>query len=167
MPENEVEEDMAKRKVTEVAKEFLEEFLSQHGYQLYNIKYVKEAGDWFLNVYIDLEGIPDGKYVSTEDCEMVSRYLSDKMDEADVIEQNYYLVVSSPGMDRELFLPEHYEIFVGKLVDVKLYKAINKTKTFQGVLKGIENDQVVIDLDQETLQVPLNEIAQCRLAVVF
>ncbi len=158
---------MAKGKVTQVAKEFLEEFLSEHGYQLYNIKYVKEAGDWFLNVYIDLEGIPDGKYVSTEDCEMVSRYLSDKLDEADIIEKNYYLVVSSPGMDRELFLPEHYEIFAGKTVDVKLYKAINKVKTFQGQLKGIQEDQVLIELEKETLRVPLNEIAQCRLAVVF
>lgn len=158
---------MAKGKVTQVAKEFLEEFLSEHGYQLYNIKYVKEAGDWFLNVYIDLEGIPDGKYVSTEDCEMVSRYLSDKLDEVDIIEKNYYLVVSSPGMDRELFLPEHYEIFAGKTVDVKLYKAINKVKTFQGQLKGIQEDQVLIELEKETLRVPLNEIAQCRLAVVF
>ena len=158
---------MAKGKVTQVAKEFLEEFLSEHGYQLYNIKYVKEAGDWFLNVYIDLEGIPDGKYVSTEDCEMVSRYLSDKLDEADIIEKNYYLVVSSPGINRELFLPKHYEIFAGKTVDVKLYKAINKVKTFQGQLKGIQEDQVLIELEKETLRVPLNEIAQCRLAVVF
>ena len=126
---------MAKKKISELVKELTGDFLLENGLELYHCEFVKEGRDWFLRVYIDKHD-PDS-YVSTDDCEMVSRFLSDRLDEEDPIAQNYYLEVSSPGMDRILYEPEHFEKFKGKQVEVKLYKAINGRKVFTGTLMAV------------------------------
>ena len=126
---------MAKKKISELVKELTGDFLLENGLELYHCEFVKEGRDWFLRVYIDKHD-PDS-YVSTDDCEMVSRFLSDRLDEEDPIAQNYYLEVSSPGMDRILYEPEHFEKFKGKQVEVKLYKAINGRKVFTGTLQPL------------------------------
>ena len=95
---------MAKEKITDIVERELEEFLPQHGYELYLTEYVKEGKDWYLKVYVDK---PDGG-ITVDDCEVVSRWLSDRLDELNPIERNYYLMVSSPGMDRPLVRDEHY-----------------------------------------------------------
>ncbi len=95
---------MAKKKISELVKELTGDFLLENGLELYHCEFVKEGRDWFLRVYIDKHD-PDS-YVSTDYCEMVSRFLSDRLDEEDPIAQNYYLEVSSPGMDRILYEPE-------------------------------------------------------------
>ena len=77
---------MAKKKITEAVGEMLAGFLSEEGYELYNCEFVKEGRDWFLRVYVDR--VSQGEYISTEDCEKVSRFLSDRLDEEDLIEQN-------------------------------------------------------------------------------
>ena len=79
-------------------------FLEESGLELYNVEFVKEGRDWFLRVYIDKLSPSEEEYVSTDDCEKVSRFLSDQLDRLDLIEQNYYLEVSSPGMDRPCLL---------------------------------------------------------------
>lgn len=89
---------MAGKKVIALTKEILEDFLEENGYRLHNIEFEREAGDWYLRVYIARN---DEQYVSTDDCELVSRYLSDKLDEVDPIEDAYYLEVSSPGIDAD------------------------------------------------------------------
>src|SRR5665647_1827241 len=90
---------MAKKKIKDIIAELLEGFLEENGYELYNVEFVKEVKDWFLRVYLDK--LPVGgeeQYISIEDCEKVSRYLSEKMDEIDPIEQNYYcLLYTSPS----------------------------------------------------------------------
>ncbi|MDD5986327.1 MAG: ribosome maturation factor RimP [Eubacteriales bacterium] len=159
---------MTGKKRKETARALLEEFLPAHGYELYNIKYVKDAGDWCLQVYIDKAGIPEGEYIGTADCELVSRYLSDRMDEEEGGGEKYYLIVSSPGLDRELFLPEHYERFKGKQADLKLYQPLDGDKEIHGVLGGIEDGAVIVERsDKETLKIPLEKIAKANLAVVF
>ncbi|MDO4744964.1 MAG: ribosome maturation factor RimP [Bacillota bacterium] len=157
---------MAKKKITEIAAEMMADFLQQEGYELYNIEFVKEGKDWFLRVYVD---IASGEgYVGTEDCEKVSRFLSEKLDEEDPIEQNYYLEVSSPGMDRPLLKKEHYERYVGSEVEIRLYKGKDGTKNIVGVLEGIAEDMITVtDHDNKKWELELSEIAKANLAVVF
>ncbi|MDO4177197.1 MAG: ribosome maturation factor RimP [Bacillota bacterium] len=167
---------MAKKKITEVVSELLGDYLEENGYELYNTEYVKEGRDWFLRVYVDLvngEG-EDGEpvYMGTEDCEKVSRYLSEKLDEEDPIEQNYFLEVSSPGMDRPLITPAHYERYVGSMVEVKLYKGIDGTKNIEGELTAFapcEGDYSlkVKDQDGREWELLLSQIARTKLAVIF
>ena len=167
---------MAKKKIAEIIEELLDGFLQDNGYELYNCEFIKEGRDWFLRVYIDFPPAaqrPDGeKYIGTEDCEKTSRYLSEKLDEADPIEQNYYLEVSSPGMDRPLLKPEHYERYVGKEVEIKLYKGKDGTKKIEGVLQAFEKTDdgylvKVVDHDSKEWDLQLAEIAKARLAVVI
>ena len=157
---------MAKKKITEIVEEMLEDFLRQEGYELYNAEFVKEGRDWFLRVYID-KTVTD-EYVGTEDCEKVSRFLSEKLDEEDPIEQNYYLEVSSPGMDRPLLKRSHYERYIGREVEIRLYKGKDGTKNIQGVLKDITGDDITVeDLDGREWKLQLSEIAKAKLAVIF
>ena len=157
---------MAKKKITEIVEEMLEDFLRQEGYELYNAEFVKEGRDWFLRVYIDKTFTDE--YVGTEDCEKVSRFLSEKLDEEDPIEQNYYLEVSSPGMDRPLLKRSHYERYIGREVEIRLYKGKDGTKNIQGVLKAITGDDITVeDHDGREWKLQLSEIAKAKLAVIF
>jgi len=157
---------MAKKKITEIVADMLQEFLQQEGYELYNMEFIKEGRDWFLRVYLDK--VSGEGYIGTEDCEKVSRYLSEKLDEEDPIEQNYYLEVSSPGMDRPLLKREHYERYTGSEVEIKLYKGKDGTKNIAGVLNGLEGDIVTVtDHDNKEWKLELSEIAKANLAVVF
>ena len=160
------ENKMARKKITDTVEELLSGFLEQEGYELYDCEFVKEGRDWFLRVYVDRR--EEGTYISTEDCEKVSRFLSEKLDEEDPIEQNYYLEVSSPGMDRKLVKRGHYERYVGREVDIRLYKGKDGTKNRHGVLEGIDGDVVTVtDDDGRKWELSLSEIAKANLAVVF
>ncbi len=168
---------MAKEKITELVAGVLSEFLDENGYELYYTEFTKEGRDWFLRVYIELKGTDnksgqDNQYVSTDDCEKVSRFLSEKLDEADPIEQNYYLEVSSPGMDRPLIKPKHYERYLGHEIEVKLYRGIDGVKNIQGILRDFERDDgdytvLLIDQDEKEWNLKLSEIAKAKLAVIF
>ena len=167
---------MAKKKITDIVSELASDFLKENGYELYNAEFVKEGRDWFLRVFIDLveETGTDGEpaYVGTEDCEKVSRFLSEKLDQEDPIEQNYFLEVSSPGMDRPLVKPEHYERYAGREIEIKLYKAIDGQKNIAGVLKDFKSGEedylvTVSDADGREWNLNLADIAKANLAVIF
>jgi len=159
---------MAKKKITEIAEEILEGFLGDNGYELYNIEYIKEAKDWFLRVYIDWTQDGDERYIGTDDCEKVSRYLSGKLDEIDPVESNYYLEVCSPGLDRALLKEKDYLRYSGKEVEVSLYKAIDGRKKFDGVLKGLESGKVIItDEKGNEIEFPKEHVARAKLKVTF
>lgn len=157
---------MAKKKVTALAEEILSDFIAEEGYELYSSEFIKEGKDWFLRIYIDK---PESEgYIGTEDCEKVSRFLSEKLDEEDVIEQNYFLEVSSPGMDRELMRPEHYQRYTGRQVEVKLYQSIDGSKNINGILDGINGEKIKItDESGNELELDLKDIASTKLAVIF
>ncbi len=165
---------MAKRKISEIVEEILADFLTENGYELYHSEFVKEGKDWFLRVYVDLdqsrpadgEGKP--QYIGTEDCEKVSRFLSGRLDEEDPIDQNYYLEVSSPGMDRQLVKPVHFSRYVGSRVEIKLYKAVDGIKKVEGILSGFDGETVKVRADNgKEWNLLLTEIAKARLAVIF
>ena len=165
---------MAKKKITEIVEEITADFLAENGLELYNSEFVKEGKDWFLRVYIDRQQEEETEdkeevYASTDDCEKVSRFLSEELDRLDPIEQNYYLEVSSPGLDRELIKEKDFIRFCGRLVDISLYKAIDGKKTYQGILKGLTEDNsiVITDEKEEEIEFPREQVAKARLAVIF
>ena len=122
-PTNNKEQKMA-NKVVSLVEDLVKDFLKENDLYLWDCEFVKEGRDWFLRLYVDRT---DGEYVSTDDCEKVSQFLSAEMDERDPIEQNYYLEVSSPGMDRELIKPEHFRACLGQEVEVRTYVPIKGT----------------------------------------
>ena len=128
------------------------------GCTLWDVEYVKEAGAWFLRVYIDREG-----GVSIDDCEAVSRPLSDLLDEADPIEGSYTFEVSSAGLDRALKKPDHFAQCMGQRVDVKLYRPVDGRKEATGVLTGYEDGAVSVD----GVRFEKKDVAQVRLHVEF
>lgn len=165
-----------KEKITALVSDVLSDFLDENGLELYHTDFRKEGKDWYLNVYIDIaeavrnENEKNGvvRYVSTDDCELVSGYLSDRFDDLDPIEQNYMLQVSSPGMDRELYEQKDFDRFAGELVDVKLYRASNGKKEIQGTLKGLVDGNIIItDEEGNERSFSSRDVAKTCLAVVF
>lgn len=149
-------------KVTELTAGLAAPIVEAAGCSLWDVEYVKEAGEWFLRIYIDKEG-----GVSINDCEAVSRPLSDALDEADPIEGSYTLEVSSAGADRVLKKPEHFAQFTGSEVDVKLYRAREGLKELTGVLKGYDNGNVTVELPGGDVTLEKKDVAQVRLHVSF
>ena len=146
-------------KVTELTAQLAAPIVEEQGCTLWDVEYVKEAGTWYLRVFIDKEG-----GVSINDCEAVSRPLSDKLDEADPIEGSYVLEVGSAGADRVLKKPEHFAAFLGSVVEVRLYRARDGKKEFVGVLEQYENGNVQLEGD---LRFEKKDVAQVRLHVTF
>ncbi|WP_294475755.1 ribosome maturation factor RimP [uncultured Intestinimonas sp.] len=149
-------------KVSDLTAALAGPIAAENGCTLWDVEYVKEAGDWYLRVYIDKEG-----GVSIQDCEAVSRPLSDALDEADPIEGSYILEVSSAGADRALKKPEHFRRFLGSQVDVKLYRAREGRKELTGTLLGCENGDVTLALSGEPVVLEKKDVAQVRLHVSF
>jgi ribosome maturation factor RimP len=160
---------MAKKTVTELTREILADFLAENGYELYNTEYVKEGKDRYLRVYVDRIGADiDAPGIGTDDCERISRFLSDRLDALDPIEQNYWLEVSSPGLDRALLRDEDFVRFAGRQVEIRLYRAIEGRKTLAGTLIGLKDGMIGIDTDDgERVSLPRNEAAVTRLRVIF
>lgn len=146
-------------KVTDLTANLAAPIAEQQGCTLWDVEYVKEAGTWILRVYIDKEG-----GVSINDCEAVSRPLSDKLDEVDPIEGSYTLEVSSAGADRVLKKPDHFAAFLGSEVEVRLYRPIEGRKEYVGVLAGYENGNVTLE---GGLCFEKKDVAQVRLHVTF
>lgn len=149
-------------KVTDLVTNLALPVVSEAGCTLWDVEYIKEAGSFYLRVYIDKEG-----GVSIDDCEAVSRTLSDLLDEADPITDSYTFEVSSAGADRVLKTAAHFEAFSGSLVDVRLYKARDGSKSFTGALSGYQSGEVSLLIDGETVVFPKEEVAQVRLHVSF
>ena len=149
-------------KVTELVSALAAPLVEAAGCSLWDVEYVREAGQWFLRVYIDKEG-----GVSINDCEAVSRPLSDALDEADPIEGSYVLEVSSAGADRPLKKPEHFAAFLGTEVEVRLYRAVDGRKDHVGTLSGYENGDVTIETADGPRTFVKKDVAQTRLYVRF
>lgn len=150
-------------KVTDLTAQLAQPLAEAAGCSLWDVEYVKEAGTWFLRVYIDKQG-----GISIEDCEAVSRPLSDKLDEVDPIEGSYTLEVSSAGADRALKKPEHFRQFMGAEVEVRLYRPRDGRKEHVGTLTDYTEDgTVTIDVAGTPTTFEKKELAQVRLYVRF
>lgn len=142
---------------------FLLPLLETHQFELVDAEYVKEAGNWYLRVYIDKEG-----GITVDDCEIISRRLSEWLDKEDFIADSYIMEVSSPGLGRPLKKEKDFIRSLGDEVEVKLYKARNKQKEYRGVLKAYDKDTVTLAIEDGTEEVFTRaEIALIRLAFDF
>ncbi|MBB6443879.1 ribosome maturation factor RimP [Bacillus benzoevorans] len=153
-------------KVTEIVSQLASPIIEDLGLELVDIEYVKEGRDWFLRVFIDKEG-----GVDIEECGSVSERLSEKLDEADPIEHNYFLEVSSPGAERPLKKPADIEKAIGKNVYMKTYEPIDGEKAFEGILTAFDGENVTLEIKVKTrkkiINIPYEKIAKARLAVTF
>jgi ribosome maturation factor RimP len=141
----------------------LEPIVAEKNLELVDLEFVKEGANWYLRVYIDKEG-----GVDIEDCEGVSRALEAKLDDNDPIEQAYILEVSSPGIDRPLKKEADFEKYRGEMIDIKLYKAKDGQKQYQGKLLGLENAVISIEDDEsQVVTFEQKEVANVRLSVIF
>ncbi len=151
-------------KTEEAVKNLAQPIAENLGLEIYDVEFKKEGPDYFLRVFIDRR---DG-YISIEDCEAVTRPLSDALDEADPIEQGYYLEVSSPGLERQLKRQEDFERFYGSKVTIKLYSAVNGSKTLEGVLEERNGENTVILTEGgEKLEVENGKISKVNLKAEF
>ena len=154
---------MTKRETYEQKTEqLLLPIMEEHQFELVDVEFVKEAGNWFLRAYIDK---PEG--VSIIDCENVSRAFSDKLDEEDFISDAYILEVSSPGLGRALKKDRHLEKSLGEEVEVRTYKPIDKQKEFTGILKSYDKDTITIQTEEKDLVFAKSDIAIIRLTLDF
>lgn len=111
-------------------------------FEIWDIRFEKEGASWFLRVFIDKEG-----GITIDDCEAFSRTIDTLLDEADPVEQSYYLEVSSPGLDRELIKPEHFARYMGSLVDVRTIRPVDGMRDFTGTLIGYQDGQAFVKLE--------------------
>ena len=143
-------------KVTETVTALAAPVAAELGLELWDVEYVREAGQWFLRVYIDKDG-----GVSINDCEALSRALDPVLDEADPIPDSYVFEVSSAGAERELKRPSDFEKFMGSEVEVKLYQPHEGKKSLVGKLEAYENGDITIS----SVQLKKSQIAQVKLHI--
>lgn len=152
---------MSKREIYEArTEELLLPIAKANHVEIYDIEYVKEGSEWYLRAYIDKEG-----GVSINDCEAVSRALSDELDRTDFIEEAYILEVSSPGLGRTLKKDKHLQKSLMEEVEVKTYKPVLGSKEFTGILKAFDEKTVTVMSENEEIVFERADIAVIKLAL--
>ena len=128
------------------------------GYKLYDVLYVKEGADWYLRLFIDSE-----KGIDLDDCEKVSNAVGEKLDEVDPIENAYVLEVSSCGLERHLRDEKQFKGVIGKKIEVKLFKAFEKRKQFEGILKDVLDGKIKIDSEDKVYELNIDDISSAKI----
>lgn len=137
--------------------------LEKNQFELVDVEYVKEGGTWYLRAYIDKEG-----GITVNDCELVAREMNEILDREDYIEDSYIFEVSSPGLGRPLKKEKDYARSMGKELEIRTYRAIDKKKEFYGILIDYDEKKVTIQTEEgEILTFAKTEIALIRLAFDF
>ncbi len=126
------------------------------GYELYDVEYVKEGKDYFLRIYIDSK-----KGIDLNDCEKVSNVITELLDKEDYIKEQYFLEVSSPGVERVLRKEKHLQDNIGAEIELKLFKQINGQKQYKGLLKDFDNDYITI-LNNQEIKIDRKNISQIK-----
>lgn len=154
---------MSKRDTYESRTEqLLLPLMEENHFELVDVEYVKEGSNWYLRAYIDKPG-----GITIDDCELVSRALSDLMDQEDFIEDSYILEVSSPGLLRPLKKDKDFHRNMGKDVEIRCFKMIEKQKEFVGTLIAFDADSVTIKTSEKEMKFARKEIALIRPAIDF
>lgn len=145
-------------KITEKVEALAKPIVEEEGCELWSVEYVREAGSWYLRIFIDKEG-----GVGIDDCERISRRLDPVLDEADPIPDSYVFEVGSAGAERELKRPSDFEKFLGSDVEVKLYQPYQNKKSFIGKLEAYENGDVTVS----SVTLKKSQIAQVKLHITI
>ena len=144
-------------KIEEKVESLVEGKITALGYHLYDVEYVKEGKEFYLRIYIDKE-----EGISLEDCELVSNNITDILDEADYIKDQYFLEVSSPGVERVLKKEKHLQNNIGIKVQVKLFKPYYGKKQFEGILKNFDENKIELESSGEFLSLERQNIGQIK-----
>lgn len=136
--------------------------ITENGFELVDVEYVKEASTWYLRVYIDKEG-----GITIDDCELVSRAFSERLDKEDFIEDSYIMEVSSPGLLRPLKKDKDFQRSIGKELELKTYRMIDKTKDFKGILKAFDKETITIETEDGEKIFARSDLALVRPAIDF
>lgn len=137
--------------IEERVEELVKPKVQELGYELYDVQYSKEGKDYFLRIFIDnKEGI------DLNDCEKVNNGINDLLDEADYIKEQYFLEVSSPGIERMLRKDKHLEESIGKEIEIKLFKPFNESKEWLGILEEFDNEKIIIKNIENNEQIELD-----------
>ena len=151
-----------KEEYEQKAEALLSPIVESNGFELVDVEYVKEAGNWYLRGYIDKPG-----GITVNDCETVSRAFSDRLDEDDFIEDSYIMEISSTGLDRPLKKEKDFARSIGKEVEIRTYRPIEKQKEFYGVLTAYDSNSVTVDEEGTPRTFEKKDIALIRLAIDF
>ncbi len=135
----------------------IEKTVESLGIELWNVAFVKEGASWYLRVFIDKDG-----GITIDDCTNVTHAIDPIIDEADPIDKSYYLEVCSCGLERELSKPKHFAKFIGQKIKIKLYKAVDGTKEFTGILLSC-TDTITLDIDGKNSEFALKDISKANL----
>ncbi|ADD02455.1 protein of unknown function DUF150 [Thermoanaerobacter mathranii subsp. mathranii str. A3] len=149
-------------KIEQIAKDLVTPILEKNNFELVDVEYKKEGNNWYLRVYIDKEG-----GITLDDCQLVSEYLSDRLDEVDPIEHSYILEVSSPGLDRPLKKPRDFERNIGKEIEISLYSPIDKRKKFEGELIEFTGDKIIILYNGERKEFDMKNVSLVKPVIKF
>ena len=144
-------------KIEEKVEQLVKDPIEKLGYSLYDVEYVKEGPEYYLRIYIDKES-----GIDLNDCEKVSNEINEILDKADYIKEQYYLEVSSPGIERKLRKDKHLEQNISKNVEIKLFKKDNNgKKEYTGKLKAFNQEEIIIETDKE-IAIERKNIAQIK-----
>lgn len=147
-------ETLASNNIETKVQDLIEEIIRDLGYELYDVRYEKEGKDYYLRIIIDK---PEG--IDINDCEKVNNEINDILDEADYIKEQYFLEVSSPGLERILRKEKHFMSQIGNEISVKLFKPINKQKEIIGILQEYSNNKIILNCNNELIKLDLKEVA--------
>ncbi len=143
-------------KIEEKVEDLLQPIINNLGYDLYDVEYVKEGKDYYLRIFIDK---PEG--IDLNDCEKVNNAITDILDEEDYIKEQYFLEVSSPGIERKLTKEKHLQSNIGSLVEISTFKPVNGQKQIIGKLKQFDNEKIIIE-DIEEIKILRKDISQIK-----
>ena len=143
-------------------EQLVQPIVDENHFELVDVEYVKEGANWYLRVYADKEG-----GINIDDCVLLSRALEAKLDEEDFIEDAYILEVSSPGLGRPLKKDKDFERSLGKDIEIKLYRPIEKRKEWEGTLVSYDTESITVRLEEKEMTIARNDIALVRLALDF
>lgn len=144
-------------KIEEKVESLIEPKVQELGYNLYDVEYVKEGKEYYLRVYIDKD-----TGISLEDCELVSNNINELLDQADYIKEQYFLEVSSPGIERILKKDKHLKDNIGAKVQIKLFKPVNGKKQYEGILKNFNESNIEIETASAKLEIERQNIGQIK-----
>ena len=148
------------QKVVEKVEKLANKIAEDLGYEIWDVRYLKEGKDWILRIYIDSQN-----GITIEDCEKMSRAIDSPLDKLDPIKNPYCLEVSSPGLERELVKDEHFQKFLGQKVKIRLIRPLeNKEKDFNGTLISFKDNNVeIITEDKENITFNMKDVAFVKL----
>lgn len=149
-------------KIEKITYDLALPIVSSEGYEIYDVEYVKEGPHWFLRVFIDRE-----EGVNVDDCETISRGISALLDEKNIIQSNYFLEVSSPGIERNLRQEEHFEKALGNSVRIKLYRPVDGIKEAEGELIAAESGYITVKTESAQIDIEKKNIAKANIMFDF